>query len=206
LSLGKYTVYSKIACGEKTEIFRGALLLCEVVMIDNFNLLATTMRGNERDMCNELYYLLKDELGDVQAQTAKTKIRGLIVGKTSLDPLFVMEKFRKIIAERPYEFRYALRIVPMQQVVLTDLVEIKKVTQELALKIGITETFRVTVEKRFSNLHSKEIIEATAGEIERKVDLKKPDWILQIEVLGRLTGISLLKPEDVLSVVKEKML
>ncbi len=83
-------------------------------MIDDFNLLATTMRGNERAMCNELLYMLKEELGDVQAQTAKTKIRGLIVGKTSLDPVEAVGKFRKILTERPYEFRYALRIVPIQ--------------------------------------------------------------------------------------------
>ena len=175
-------------------------------MIDDFNLLATTARGNERAMCNELLYLLKDELEDSTAQTAKTKIRGLIVGKTSLDPLVVMEKFRKILTTRPYEFRYALRIVPVQQVVLTNLAEIKKAGQEMATKIEETQTFRVTVEKRFTSLHSREIIEAVAGDIARKVDLKKPDWILQVEVLGRLTGISLLKPDDILAVVKEKML
>ena len=175
-------------------------------MIDDFNLLATTMRGNERSMCNELLYMLKEELGDVQAQTAKTKIRGLIVGKTSLDPVEVVEKFRNILTERPYEFRYALRIVPIQIVVQTDLSEIKKSAQEMASKIGENQSFRVTVEKRFTELHSKDIIEAAAGDLNRRVDLKNPDWILQIEVLGRLTGISLLKLSDVLAVVKEKML
>ena len=175
-------------------------------MIDDFNLLATTMRGNERSMCNELLYMLKEELGDVQAQTAKTKIRGLIVGKTSLDPVEVVGKFRNILTERPYEFRYALRIVPIQIVVLTELSEIKKSAQELASKIGENQSFRVTVEKRFTELHSKDVIEAAAGDLNRRVDLKNPDWILQIEILGRLTGISLLKPNDVLAVVKEKML
>ena len=175
-------------------------------MIDDFNLLATTMRGNERSMCNELLYMLKEELGDVQAQTAKTKIRGLIVGKTSLDPVEVVGKFRNILTERPYEFRYALRIVPIQIVVLTDLSEIKKSAQEMASKIGENQSFRVTVEKRFTELHSKDIIEAAVGDLNRRVDLKNPDWILQIEILGRLTGISLLKPNDVLAVVKEKML
>jgi tRNA acetyltransferase TAN1 len=175
-------------------------------MIDDFNLLATTMRGNERPMCNELLYILKEELGDVQAQTAKTKIRGLIVAKTSLDPVEAVGKFRNILTERPYEFRYALRIVPIQMVVHTDLSEIKKSTQEMASKIGENQSFRVTVEKRFTELHSKDIIEAAAGDLNRRVDLKNPDWILQIEVLGRLTGISLLKPNDVLAIVKEKML
>ncbi len=175
-------------------------------MINGFNLLATTSRGNERPMCNELLYLLKEELGDAQAETSKTKIRGLIVAKTSLDPCAVIEKFRAILKERSYEFRYALRILPIERVVPTDLDEIKRVTAELAVRIGENETFRVTVEKRFTKLHSKDFIEAAASDIKRKADLENPDRILLIEVLGALTGVSLLKPSDILAVVKEKML
>ncbi len=175
-------------------------------MINDFNLLATTSRGNERPMCNEMLFLLKEALGDAEAETSKTKIRGLIVAKTKLDPVAVIEKLRVILNERPYEFRYALRIVPIERVVPTDLEEIKRVTQELAARIGEQETFRVTVEKRFTALHSKDIIEAAASDINRKADLENPDRILVIEVLGALTGISLLKPSDILSVIKEKML
>jgi tRNA acetyltransferase TAN1 len=175
-------------------------------MINGFNLLATTSRGNERPMINEILYLLKQELGDVEAQAAKTKIRGLIVAKTTLDPCTVIEKFRIILKERPYEFRYALRILPIEKVVPTDLEEIKKATAELAQKIGEKETFRVTVEKRFTTIHSKDLIEAAAGDITRKANLENPDKILLIEVLGALTGLSLLKPNDILAVVKEKML
>jgi len=175
-------------------------------MIHDFNLLATTSRGNERPMCNELHYLLKEQLGDAEAQVSKTKIRGLIVGKTTLDPCLAIEKLRAILKERPYEFRYALRILPIERVVPTDLEEIKRVTQELAAKIGENETYRVTVEKRFTTIHSQELIEAAASDIKRKADLKNPDKILLIEVLGALTGLSLLKPSDILAVVKEKML
>ncbi len=175
-------------------------------MIRDFNLLATTSRGNERPMINEILYLLKEELGDTEAQAVKTKIRGLIVAKTSLDPVAVIEKFHTILKERPYEFRYALRILPIEKVVQTDLEEIKKATTELAKKIDENETFRVTVEKRFTTLHTKDLIEAAAGDIMQKADLKNPDKILLIEVLGALTGLSLLKPSDILAVVKEKML
>lgn len=175
-------------------------------MINDFNLIATTARGNERPMCNEIVYLLKEELGDAEAKACKTKIRGLIVAKTTQDPIAVIGKFRRILTERPYELRYALRIVPIQRVVPTDLAEINKATGELAAKISEDQSFRVTVEKRFTELHSNDLIEAAVGDITRKVDLHKPNWVFQIEVLGALTGISLLKPTDVLAVVKEKML
>jgi tRNA acetyltransferase TAN1 len=157
-------------------------------------------------MCIELSYLLKEELGDATAVVGKTGIRGLVAAKTSLNPCEVIEKFRAILQVRPYEFRYALRIIPIERVVPNDLNEIKRAASELAANIGENETFRVTVEKRFTSLHSQEFIEAAATAIERKVDLKNPDKILLIEVVAGLTGMSLITPNHVLAVVKEKML
>ena len=84
----------------------------------------------------------------------------------------MIEKFRVILKERPYEFRYALRILPIERVVPTDLEEIKRVTAELAARIGEDETFRVTVEKRFTALHSKDFIEAAASTSNAKQTLK----------------------------------
>ena len=174
-------------------------------MLSDFNLLATTMRGNERQMCFELAYLLKD-IGDSAPEVRKTGIRGVVVGKTALNPVEVIEKFRSILRERPYEFRYALRIIPVEKVVSTDLTEVRRVAAEFGAKIGENETFRVTVEKRFTSIHSRDFIEAAAMDIERKTDLENPDRVLIIEVVGKWTGMSLVKPSDVLAVVKEKML
>jgi tRNA acetyltransferase TAN1 len=175
-------------------------------LLKDFNLLATTSRGNERQMCFELNYLLKDELGDPAPRVGKTGIRGLVTAKTAFEPCEVIEKFRAILQEHPYKFRYALRIIPIEKVVPTDLDEIKRAALELAANIGENETFRVTVEKRFTSLHSKDFIEAAATGIARKADLENPDKILLIEVVGGLTGMALIKPSDVLAVVKEKML
>ena len=158
----------------------------------------------------ELTYLLKDELGDPEPIVGKTGIRGLVVAKTSLNPCSAVEKFRAILQEHPYKFRYALRIIPIEKVVPTTLEEVKRAASELAANIQENETFRVTVEKRFTNLHSRELIEAAVTGIdatgERKVDLENPDKIMLIEVLGGLTGMALIKPNDLLAVLKEKML
>jgi tRNA acetyltransferase TAN1 len=175
-------------------------------VLSDFNLLATTQRGNERHMISEILYLLKEQLGDGSAVASKTGVRGLIAAKTSLDPCEVISKFRLILEERPYEFRYALRIIPVEKVVRTDLEEIKSASATLAAGIGENETFRVTVEKRFTSLHAQDFIEAVATDIKRKVNLSSPDRILLVEVVGGWTGLSLLKPNDVLAVPKEKML
>jgi len=157
-------------------------------------------------MCSELSYLLKELVGDPAPVVAKTGIRGLVAAKTSLDPCEVIEKFRGILQDRPYEFRYALRIIPIERVLATNLDKVRKVAIELAANIAENETFRVTIEKRFTSLHSRDFIEAAANSIERKADLDNPDKVLLIEVLGGITGMSLIKPSSIISVLKEKML
>ncbi len=175
-------------------------------LLQDFNLLATTARGNERQMIHEILYLLKETLGDQSAEASKTGVRGLIVARTALNPSEVIKKFKAILHERPYEFRYALRIIPIEKVVATELEAVGKAATELASGIGEDETFRITVEKRFTTLHAHDIVEAIATLIERRVDLDNPNKVLLVEVVGKLTGISLIKPDLVLSVPKEKML
>lgn len=172
-------------------------------MLRDFNLLITTARGNEEDACSEIWYLL-GEIGDEAAEINKTGVRGLVMAKTTLDPFEVIKKFRSILKERPWEFRYAFRVIPVEKVVRADLVEIQRVATQLASKIREGETFRVTVEKRFSESSTSEIVEAAAKNIERKVNLEKPNKIVLVEVIGGLAGVSVIKPTDIMSTTREK--
>lgn len=174
-------------------------------MLRDFNLLVTTSRGNEDYACSELWYLL-GEIGDSASIVDRTGVSGLIVAKTAFNPFEVVKSLRKILYERPYEFRYTLRIIPIEKVVCTDLGEIQRVATEFSSKIRKNETFRVTVEKRFTETPTQNIIEAAAANIEREVNLNNPDKILLIEVIGGFTGISVIKPDEILAVMKEKIL
>ena len=172
-------------------------------MLKNFNMLVTTSRGNEEDLCSEIWYLLR-EIGDEAVQVEKTGVTGLIAVKTTLNLFEVVSKLRDLLERRPWEFRYTLRVIPVEKVVRTDLREIQKAAAELASKIREGETFRVTVEKRFTNLSSREITEAAAVGVERRVDLERPDKIILVEIVGGLTGISVIEPKDVISVKKKR--
>jgi tRNA acetyltransferase TAN1 len=174
-----------------------------IMVLRDFNLLISTPRMRENDACSEMWFLL-GEIGDREPVVEKSGINGLIVAKTALDPFRVIKDFRRLLRERPEEFRYALRVVPIEVVVPTRLEEVKKAGLELSMRIKEDETFRVTVEKRHTSLSSTEIVEAIADGINQKVDLHKPDKIVLVEVLGGLTGVSVIGPEDILSVVKEK--
>lgn len=172
-------------------------------MLEDFNLLVSTSRGNEREACSEIQHLL-DKLGDQVAKIDRTPVIGLVVAKTELDPFEAVQRLRVMLRESPEDFRYALKITPIEKVVPTDLSNIKKVASELSIRIRQDERFRVTVEKRHSELSMGDIIKTVAAEVDRSVDLENPDKIILIEVLGRLTGISVIKPADILSIVKER--
>jgi tRNA acetyltransferase TAN1 len=174
-------------------------------MLREFNLLATTSRGYESQARSELRYLLQ-EIGDSSPHVEKTGISGLIAVKTSIEAHEAVSKFRAIMQQRPYEFRFTLRIIPIERVIQTDLEQIQAAVAELSSKIGENETFRVTIEKRFTTTHTKDIIEKVAANIKRKVNLTRPDKIVLIEVLGGVTGVSVIKPEDIFFVLKEKLL
>jgi tRNA acetyltransferase TAN1 len=91
----------------------------------------------------------------------------------------------------------------MQVVVPTGLDTIRQAAIDLTPKIG-NDTFRVTVEKRHNSLDSMQIIKVIAGQISNKVDLENPCWVVLVQVLGSLTGVSVLRPNQIFSSVIEK--
>lgn len=173
-------------------------------LLKDFNLLVTTARGSEEDACSEIWFLI-GEMGDREVKVDRTGISGLIAAETTLSPFQVIEKLRAVLKERPYEFRYTLRAIPVEKVVRTNLNDIQQAVTELAAKIGEDETFRVTAEKRFTSIPTRDIIETAAANIQRKVDLTAPSKIILIEVVGGFTGVSIVKPDEILSISKERM-
>jgi tRNA acetyltransferase TAN1 len=171
--------------------------------MEDFNLLIATTRGTELFAKVEIQTLLKN-VGDSKATANKTSITGLVVAKTTLNPIEVIQRLRSLLKEKPEIFRYTLKVVPLEKVVSSNIEEMKRACKEMLSEIGQTETFRITVNKRHSNLSTNEVVKEVANLIDRKVKLDNPDKIVLIEILGSLTGISVIKSGDVLSVVKER--
>ncbi len=167
-----------------------------------FNLLVSTYRNREDDCTSELWYLFR-ELGDDSIEVRRALVPGLLLVKTKLDPFEAAKRIGEIAKERPWDVRYTLKLTPIDVVTSDNEEEIRKAAVDIAIKkIGENETFRITINKRLSNLSSKKLIEEIAKEINRKVNLKDPDKVLQIEIIGKDVGIAVLKPGDIISIVK----
>lgn len=167
-----------------------------------FNLIVSTSRFREEEAQDEILDLL-DAFGDPDAESEITEIRGLLLAQSALNPFEVIEKLKELVASEPWGVRYILRVLPIEAVVSTELDAIKQAAKDLAAKIG-KDSFRITVEKRYSSLESIEVIKAIAGEIECKVDLENPGWVVLVEIIGGQTGLSVLKPDQMFSSVVEK--
>jgi len=172
-------------------------------LLNDFNLVVSTSRGNERNTCSEMWYVL-GEVGDRGSTVEPTPAIGLVVAKTKLEPIKAVHDLRALLKERPWEFKYTLKLVPIQSVSEAKLDTIQTAAIAMAEKIGSKESFRITVEKRHTGLSSKTIIDTIAKKIDRKVNLENPDKIIMIDVIGELAGLALIKTDDVLSVEREK--
>ncbi len=167
------------------------------------NLIITCARHLEPETEEELRSVL-EELGDSDAIISITKMSGILTAETKLEPIMVVRKIKEMILDEPWSIRYSLRIIPIQKVIETKIEEIEKTVTSISEQISDGETYRVSIEKRNSDLSSQEIISKIASKIKNKVSLEFPDKVILIEILGDKTGISILKKADVLSVEKTK--
>ena len=167
------------------------------------NLIITCARHLEEDTEEELRDIL-DELGDSEIEVSISDMSGILTAQTKLDPIEVVKKMKEMLLDQPWSIRYCLRIIPIQKVIETKIEVIEKAISNISNQIIDGETYRILIEKRNSDISSKEIITKIAHEIKNKVSLDFPDKIILIEILGGMTGISILKEVDILSIEKTK--
>jgi len=167
------------------------------------NLIVTCPRHLEPETEEELMDIL-EEFGDSDVKVSITNMSGILTADTNLNPVEVVRKIKEMLLDEPWSVRYCKRIIPIQKVVKSKIEEIEKSVSELSNQISNGETYRISIEKRNSDLSSKEIITKIADKIKNKVNLEFSDKIILIEILGNKAGISILKKSDILSTEKTK--
>ena len=167
------------------------------------NLIITCARHLEEETEDEIIDIL-DDLGDSGAKTSISNMSGILTAETALDPIEVVKKMKEMLLDEPWSIRYCLRVIPIQKFIETNVKGIEEVISSMSNQIQDTDTYRISIEKRNSDISSKEIITKIADQIKNKVSLEFPDKIILIEILGSVTGISILKKSDILSLEKTK--
>lgn len=167
------------------------------------NLIVTCARHLESETKQEIKGLL-EKIGCKEFTITITSMSGILTVEAILEPIEVVKKIKEMLLNEPWCIRYCLRIIPIQKITETKIENIEDEILDLVKFISDRETYRISIEKRNSNISSQELISRIAKKIKNKVSLEFPDKIILIEILGNKTGIAIVKKTDILSVEKTK--
>jgi tRNA acetyltransferase TAN1 len=127
-----------------------------------------------------------------------------IVEVEAENPKNLISFFANYVRSEPFKVRYIMRIIPVDKVVDTKMEAITKAVKDLSGRIEEGETFRITIEARDSPYTEKQLINAIADVVDRKVNLDSPDKIVLLQIFGEYAGISVASPQEILSISKLK--
>ena len=167
------------------------------------NLLVTCARNLETETKNEIGKIL-DEIGDQESEILNVGMRGILMVNTNIEPSKIIDWVNDKVVEEPWLIRYCLRMIPIQSVTETEMSKITKEVIKLKDVIQQNDSYRITIEKRNTDMSSNEIITEVAKIFPNKVSLNQPDWVILIEILADKTGISILKENEIFSLDKAK--
>jgi len=159
-------------------------------------LLITCPHGKEERAIEEVMNILL--LQDINAKCELTPYPGVVLVYTKLSSRSAFLKIKNSPTS------YIFRVVPLDVCVETSLENIVEASLKLArCKVHKNVRFHVDCIRRGRYVSSSVLVERTVGkEIVEKlggiVDLKKPDYIVRIEVIGVISCISILKPDEII--------
>src|SRR5574337_716421 len=157
----------------------------------------------EEEACDEIAEIIH-ELGDESPRIGKSSFSGIVWIDTRIDPFDVIAEIKKITLDEPWKMRYCHRFIPIRQSVSSSLENIVESVRTQIKLMKDTDSYRITIEKRGSDISSKELIDSIADIIPNKVSLESYDWNVMIQIMGGIVGISILKEDDIISTLKLK--
>ncbi len=98
-------------------------------------------------------------------------------------------------------FEHTFYWIPIDKWIATNVKSMQKEVKKLQSGIKKTEKWKMDLHKRhFDSVHSSELIMKLTEMIDKpKVDLENPQKIVEVQIIGRKTGLSLLNKNEILS-------
>ncbi len=169
-----------------------------------FNMLVTFNPNHAGTAEKELNEVLQ-KIGEKPKIAAIKEIEGLFKVALS-DARKVVSRLRSLCQAEPDSFIATHHYTPIDKWCKSDVAEMKKVIKPLVAGIGKNDRWKMGLNKRhWDKIGHTELIMALTSVIDRdNVDLSNPQKIMQVEIIGKGAGISLLQKEDLLDVAEIK--
>ncbi|MDG6915184.1 MAG: THUMP domain-containing protein [Nitrososphaerota archaeon] len=166
------------------------------------NLLLTSQKGSEARASAEFKEIALQR-GHRKLHIEKAGFDGIleIEIENSRDFIAFM---RDYVRSEPFRVHFIQRMIPVDVVVDTTLEQVRDAAVQLAPQVLPGETFRIDITERDSPVSRKELIDTIASVVDRKVNLNSPDKVFNVEVMGEYSAISVVRPDEILSITKLK--
>ncbi len=168
----------------------------------SYNLLVS-YRFNEFLQARDEVIRLLAEMGDKDPVVQKTDVKGIIGVRTFIPSREVISKVRDLFRKDSQKVQHAVKWVPVDIWSNSELEQMVETVKKIKDQINEDETWAMDLEKRkYPAHHVYQIVTKLAEPFSQKVDLKKPDKYLRVDIIGEQAGISVLKPDEIFSIAR----
>ena len=165
----------------------------------NANLLVTHDPNHAGLAKEEITSVLKQL--KIEPEFLKSEIEGLFQ-ITIKEPKEVIKKLVKTCKKDPSIFRVTFHWVPVDNWCKSEIKNMQTVIKGLVKDIKEKDKWKMDIAKRgYEKYHTTELIMKLTDVVDRpKVDLKSPDKIIRVDIIGNVAGISLLNKDEILNI------
>lgn len=170
-------------------------------MAFNYFLISSQVH-QEKNALSEAAWILSSLSSYTNIESFKAKLLpvgglGLLQLENAIDLPEDIPKTISTLAEEE-KIYYCFKIIPLEKFdIVSEEFLLDWVNYNLERFDGYS-TWKVEINKRHSTLNRKSLINTIAKRISNPVDLKSPEIILQIEIIGKYVGIGLLHPYQII--------
>jgi len=139
--------------------------------------------------------------GDDCAQVQRTSVDGIVLVHTTLDGREVVRRCGELLREKSSTFEFAIKWVPVDYWCDSDLGAIRELLEtKVRGQIAEGETWCLQIAKRrWERYHAQDIAPSLGRAIDRRVDLRRPDKLVRVDMVGTQTAVSVLRPDEIFS-------
>ena len=165
----------------------------------NANLLVTHDPNHAGLAKEEIISVLKQF--KTEPEFLKSEIEGLFQ-ITIKEPKETVKKLVGVCKKDPAMFRTTFHWVPVDNWCKSTIDNMQKTIKGLVKGIGEKDKWKMDITKRcYEKYHTTELIMKLTEVVDRpKVDLKNPDKIIRVDIIGNDAGISLLNKDELLNI------
>jgi len=149
---------------------------------------------------------IEDALKEIKkdAKFLKSEAEGIFELQTK-DARKLVQDIGKIAKKDIAKLDKTFNWIPIDTWAKATVKDMQKTIKTIQKDIKEKEKWAMDLGKRMTKLHDKDLIIKLTEPVDKpNVDLKKPEKIIKVEIIGNKAGISLLKPDEILNLFKFK--